>query len=906
MMSEYGFCNDGEYKLENISMIVSGFLIGLILLLVPWIVVTRGSSFPKMLFKLYYTLEQNKKVIFLIMFSFSFTLGFMIYWIIYDLKFFQAVYYGLTQFMFDIKTPAELGLDPKIKISSIASEYYWIYLSAFVAALTSTLTIILLFFKEAIHKQYASYITHSKAHIIVCGLGKKAMAYIDSELKNEEFSKRIIVIEKNPNNPNIKRYLEKYYDREFVIKIADATDSLVLKKLNIENSQHLVLLAGKDTENIEIALAVSDVLKGCEKKIDYKNTYIHIEDSDLHKFYREGGLLDDSSLLHIKIFSMDKNSARSLFLEHDIDGENRKYIDSNRPFSIVVVGNSNLALEVISQACEIAHFPNENVMTIYCIDNNIAAFRRLIYYRYPNIDEIPTINLEFKKLNFQSRKFYTDSLWKNDVTNIILCHKDSQDNLDIVSELADSTYLENIKKNRMNTKIHIAIYENKQIAKNLNLNQLQFMYFDVFAETSKMAASEMIIDEKFEVIARCIHASYEEKYDLNREYADSYINHKWSESARLSDRDSNRSQAYHLPIKVKAMGLRIVSSEDKEEEYLVQNRNIINTTSITVERKQLGLDDTTLEEITKNYVDKKDEKCESNSQYSYQEVEKYFSYFPEDIDSILIEKLIRSEKNRWNAYHYLNGWTKAASKKKDLKEHDCLVPLMELPKDRKYTVLYDIYSILYIPNFLAKTEQKLKYFKPLKIGVTGHRIFTVEVQNKIEELLEIELKKLYEKYTFSEIISPLADGADRIVATHLMGKPYYAKLQVPLPYYKDDYEESFLGDTKIAKDKSKKEFNDLLEKAFLVEELQNIVKPCKKTGKEYVEYEEKINLAYLNMGQHIVDECDILIAIWDGKKAKGIGGTGEVVAYAKKKKRSILYINPDSLEIGYINFKGIS
>ena len=40
--------------------------------------------------------------------------------------------------------------------------------------------------------------------------------------------------------------------------------------------------------------------------------------------------------------------------------------------------------------------------------------------------------------------------------------------------------------------------------------------------------------------------------------------------------------------------------------------------------------------------------------------------------------------------------------------------------------------------------------------------------------------------------------------------------------------------------------------------------------------------AYLAAGHAIVERCDLLIAVWDGQRAVGKGGTGDVVAYAKK------------------------
>jgi len=59
------------------------------------------------------------------------------------------------------------------------------------------------------------------------------------------------------------------------------------------------------------------------------------------------------------------------------------------------------------------------------------------------------------------------------------------------------------------------------------------------------------------------------------------------------------------------------------------------------------------------------------------------------------------------------------------------------------------------------------------------------------------------------------------------------------------------------------------------------------------------------MGHAIVDECDLLIALWDRKKAKGVGGTGDIVTYAKKKEIPILHINTETLEVDKINFEGL-
>ena len=51
---------------------------------------------------------------------------------------------------------------------------------------------------------------------------------------------------------------------------------------------------------------------------------------------------------------------------------------------------------------------------------------------------------------------------------------------------------------------------------------------------------------------------------------------------------------------------------------------------------------------------------------------------------------------------------------------------------------------------------------------------------------------------------------------------------------------------------------------------------------------------YLRVGRKVVDTCEILIAIWDSKTAKGKGGTAEIVKYALERKRTILWIDAEN------------
>ncbi|MFJ8953478.1 hypothetical protein ACIRO1_25525 [Streptomyces sp. NPDC102381] len=45
-------------------------------------------------------------------------------------------------------------------------------------------------------------------------------------------------------------------------------------------------------------------------------------------------------------------------------------------------------------------------------------------------------------------------------------------------------------------------------------------------------------------------------------------------------------------------------------------------------------------------------------------------------------------------------------------------------------------------------------------------------------------------------------------------------------------------------------------------------------------------------GKEVVDQSDVLLAVWDGKPAGGKGGTADVVAYAQRQGMDVRIIWP--------------
>ena len=57
---------------------------------------------------------------------------------------------------------------------------------------------------------------------------------------------------------------------------------------------------------------------------------------------------------------------------------------------------------------------------------------------------------------------------------------------------------------------------------------------------------------------------------------------------------------------------------------------------------------------------------------------------------------------------------------------------------------------------------------------------------------------------------------------------------------------------------------------------------------------ESADGAYMRAGILTADRADIMVVVWDGKPAAGLGGTGDVVAYVRELRKPLIIVDPNS------------
>lgn len=160
------------------------------------------------------------------------------------------------------------------------------------------------------------------------------------------------------------------------------------------------------------------------------------------------------------------------------------------------------------------------------------------------------------------------------------------------------------------------------------------------------------------------------------------------------------------------------------------------------------------------------------------------------------------------------------------------------------------------------------------IAFTGHRPDALggydneELFQELKERIKIVLYKLKPEMC----ISGMAIGVDQIAAK--------ACLELKIPF---EAAIPFKGQEKMWPFESKKEYQKILNQA---------VKKTIVCEGGYSPWK------MLKRNEYMVDKCDLLFSVWNGKES---GGTWRAIEYAKKLNKKILNLNPKNMKFEKIN-----
>ena len=153
----------------------------------------------------------------------------------------------------------------------------------------------------------------------------------------------------------------------------------------------------------------------------------------------------------------------------------------------------------------------------------------------------------------------------------------------------------------------------------------------------------------------------------------------------------------------------------------------------------------------------------------------------------------------------------------------------------------------------------------IKVGTTGHRDLRNYNRAELENNICFALKELKQGQDRPVLLSSIASGADQLCAQ--IGLELGYELICPLPFA--EYRNDFHGC-------DKKNYDMLLKKA---RDSIIVSDSFDRDG------------AYLAAGKYIAENCDVLLAVWDGKPQQSICGTASIITYAKELSKEIRIVS---------------
>src|SRR3954454_12699120 len=162
-----------------------------------------------------------------------------------------------------------------------------------------------------------------------------------------------------------------------------------------------------------------------------------------------------------------------------------------------------------------------------------------------------------------------------------------------------------------------------------------------------------------------------------------------------------------------------------------------------------------------------------------------------------------------------------------------------------------------MPDADAKVDKRA----PLIFGISGHRDL---VESDLPELRR-QLDTVFAAFCAAhphhrfELLSPLAEGADRLAAEVALARGI--SLRVPMPMAQGDYEKDFPDRESL------EEFRRLLKAA----QASWVVQTEKDSAGATLRDRQ-----YAAVGDYIAQASHVLILLWDGEQNDKVGGTGWV------------------------------
>jgi len=395
-------------------------------------------------------------------------------------------------------------------------------------------------------------LSRSKGHIVICGVGRKAVALV-SDYRDEH--SRIVVIDPSPEN----RLVRACEDAGAFTLRDDASRPGCLLKARAHHADHVFITTGDDSTNIEIASHFLNLVRTRGDKSASPNArptcHVHLVDRQTAELFRKHRVFKESAPnVDIHIFNVFENASRLLWRDHLLMRGPVDSADTKR-MHVVIGGMGQMGEAILLRLARSGHFANGRKVAVTVIDRHADRCEFRLLEQYPMLKDLCDITFIEAELDQPetARRIASVLSGTDQIGTVILCLDQDYANFSIALRLAPHL-------GPSGAKVFIRLAHAAGLCELLRAEHSDSALakqIDGFGLLDACCSKEMVLADKLHRFARSFHESYvSEQLKAGKAETDPALQ-PW-DTLEEDFRESNCEQAEHIEVKLRTFGYTAV------------------------------------------------------------------------------------------------------------------------------------------------------------------------------------------------------------------------------------------------------------------------------------------------------------------------------------------------------------
>ncbi len=416
----------------------------------------------------------------------------------------------------------------------------------------AALKILLAIFREQFGMLGVRVLPH---RVVICGLGERGFLIARSQRDRGE---RVVVIEMDINN----ELIEPCRRTGAVVLLGDARNREVLRRARVHQARYVIAVCSDDRTNAVVAIHARELALG--RTSGTLTCVVHVVDPQLSKLLKTFEIGDPHEEgFRLDCFNIFESGARALLREYPPFGE--RDVIGEEPH-LVVIGLGRLGQSLLVQAARrwvTTRRRSGERLRVTVIDKQAGERVTALVAGFPQLSRACDLirrEVDVESPEFGRSDFLFDHQGRCDVTRIYVCLGD-----DTVGLIAALTLLQHLRERKIPVVVRMA--RATSLASLLEQKQgVGFETLRTFGFLDQTCDAELLLGGTYEILARATHEEYvraQEEEGRTPETNPAMV--PWDDLPEAL-KESNRDQASHIGVKLKAVGCGVIPVADWDEE----------------------------------------------------------------------------------------------------------------------------------------------------------------------------------------------------------------------------------------------------------------------------------------------------------------------------------------------------